>query len=83
MGLFIGLVDNISKRLLHFGIPVGFDQILQVTAVGRTGIRDVCIRCEYMKLLERQVLRTMVREPSLELSFMPFVVDWKDDISVK
>jgi len=71
----IDVLCSLSKGLLHFVIPVGFDQILQVTAVGRTGIRDVCIRCEYMKLLERQVLRTMVREPSLELSFMPFVVD--------
>jgi hypothetical protein len=73
--LMVDVLRGLSKGLLHFVIPVGLDQILQVTAVGRTGIRDICMKCEYMKLLERQVLHTMVREPSLELSFMPFVVD--------
>jgi UDP:flavonoid glycosyltransferase YjiC (YdhE family) len=56
--LVIDVIGSLSKGLLHFAIPVGLDQVLQVAAVGRAGVGDI-----------------MVREPSLELRFMPSVVD--------
>lgn len=75
MELMIDVIGSLSKGLLHSAIPVGLDQVLQVAAVGGTGMGDICMKRQYMKLLERAVLHTMVREPSLKLSFMPFVVD--------
>jgi hypothetical protein len=75
MELVIDVIGSLSKGLLHFAIPVGLDQVLQVAAVCRAGVGDICMKCEYTRLLEGEVLRTMVREPSLELRFMPSVVD--------
>lgn len=43
--LVIGLVGNVSKRLLHLCIPVGLDQVLEIATVGRTRMRDVCTAC--------------------------------------
>lgn len=75
--LMIDVLPSLPKGLLHSVIPVGLHQVLQVAAVGRAGMRNICMKCEYMKLIEREVLHTMVREPSLELGFMPFVVDYQ------
>ena len=73
--LVIDLIGSLSKGLLHFAIPVGLDQVLQVATVSRAGVRDICMKCEYARLLEGEVRHTMVREPSLELGFMPPIVD--------
>lgn len=58
--LMIDVVRSLPKGLLHPVIPIGLHQVLQVAAVGRAGIGDICMKGEYMKLLEREVLHTMV-----------------------
>ena len=73
--LMIDVLRSLPKRLLHPVIPIGLHQVFQVATVGRAGVGNICMKCEYMKLPEREVLHTMVREPSFELGFMPFVVD--------
>jgi hypothetical protein len=42
VSLIVDLVCHCSQRLLHSGLPVRFHQILQIPAVGRTGVRDIC-----------------------------------------
>lgn len=71
-----------AQRLLNTAIPVGLDQVLEIPAVGRSGVRNVCLT-----LLDfandatgAKGERTVVGEPSLKLSFVPLVVDC-DDVS--
>lgn len=58
--LMIDVLRSLPKGLLHPVIPIVLHQVLQVAAVGRAGIGDICMKDEYMKLLEREVLHTMV-----------------------
>ena len=74
--LMVDAVGSLSKGFLHSAVPVGLDKVLQIAAIGRTGIGNICINCEYMKLLDSEVRHTMVGKPSLELSFVPFVVNY-------
>jgi hypothetical protein len=75
-------VRSLAQRLLNTAIPVGLDQVLEIPAVGRSGVRNVCLT-----LLDfandatgAKGERTVVGEPSLKLSFVPLVVDC-DDVS--
>lgn len=36
------LVSSLAQRLLDSRIPVGFDQVLEILAVGRSRIGNIC-----------------------------------------
>jgi hypothetical protein len=84
---FLGMVEligdrvrSLAKRLLDFAVPVGLDQVLEIPTVGRGRVRNVCwvLLVIASSATDAGVERTVVGEPSLQFSFVPFVVDCYD-----
>lgn len=72
--VFRSLLGRVGEWDLDLGLPVGLDDVLELFAIGGRGIWDVCRISMPSNSWDEQL--TVIREPSLQLRLMPFVVDY-------